>query len=119
MSRFEPDLSHSSTIEMPSHTSSGAMDSKAKDEELAEAMALADEASLRAYVLALSTESDDIRDKICDHLKRIAFHNRAEGNTHSSGVKRKAESPVYICRCCGYAFDPYNDRKSCRYHPDG
>ena len=93
------------------------MDSKSKDEKVAEAITSANEASLRACMLALSTESEEMRDKIDKYLSHIAYRIKAEGNTDSSGVKRKAEPPLYICRRCGYAFDPDNNRKSCRYHP--
>lgn len=93
------------------------MNSKTKDERAVEAINSADEASLRACMLALSTESEELRDKIDSYLSSIAYRYTAESYTDSSGVKRKAEAPVSICRRCGYAFDPDNNRKSCRYHP--
>ncbi|EGO58117.1 hypothetical protein NEUTE1DRAFT_137867 [Neurospora tetrasperma FGSC 2508] len=46
-------------MKTPPHTSSGAMENESKDEKLAEAIALADETSLRAVMLALSTKSDE------------------------------------------------------------
>lgn len=90
------------------------MDRKSKDERLLKAITSADEASLRAVLLALSAESDDTRDKISDRLLSIEYFNSSTPST--AGVKRKAPSPVYICRRCGDAFDEDNNRKSCLFH---
>ncbi|KAK3495013.1 uncharacterized protein B0T23DRAFT_336379 [Neurospora hispaniola] len=84
-------------------------------EKLIEAIASADESTLRAVLRGLCAERE-VAQLISKHLYEVNKLNAAKGG--SSGSKRKATSPVHICIQCGQAFEEDDNKKECRYHSE-
>ncbi|KAJ4419988.1 hypothetical protein N0V85_000782 [Neurospora sp. IMI 360204] len=91
------------------------MESILKNEKLIEVIASADESTLRAVLRGLCAERE-VEKLVGKHLYEVTKVNAAKAD--SSGLKRKATSPVHICIQCGQAFEEGDNKKECRYHSE-
>lgn len=82
-------------------------------DKLMEAIASADESTLRAVLRGLCAKCE-VEQLIGKHFYELNKFSAAKGG--SSGSKRKATSPVHICVECGQAFEEDDNKKECRYH---
>ncbi|EGO58118.1 hypothetical protein NEUTE1DRAFT_117062 [Neurospora tetrasperma FGSC 2508] len=82
-------------------------------DKLMEAIASADESTLRAVLRGLCAKRE-VEQLIGKHFYELNKFSAAKGG--SSGSKRKATSPVHICVECGQAFEEDDNKKECRYH---
>lgn len=89
------------------------MESTLRGEKLIEAIASADESTLRAVLRGVCADRD-AQQLVGKHLYEITKLNAAK--TEGSGLKRKATSTVHICIQCGQAFEEDDNEKECRYH---